>query len=76
MWAPDVYEGAPTPISALFAAVPKLGLFLIGIKIFYVLFYDLIFFLAKCRIILFINFNISRNIFCSSPNKNKTIFSF
>lgn len=44
MWAPDVYEGAPTPISALFAAVPKLGLFLIGIKIFYVLFYDLIFF--------------------------------
>lgn len=39
-----MYEGAPTPISALFASVPKLGLFLILIKLFYILFYDLIFF--------------------------------
>lgn len=44
MWAPDVYEGAPTPVSMLFASVPKLGLFYILIKIFYLLFYDLILF--------------------------------
>jgi NADH-quinone oxidoreductase subunit N len=25
MWTPDVYEGAPTPITALFAAAPKLA---------------------------------------------------
>jgi NADH-quinone oxidoreductase subunit N len=31
MWTPDVYEGAPTPVTALFAAAPKvaaMGLFL------------------------------------------------
>lgn len=25
MWAPDVYEGAPTPVTAFFAAAPKLS---------------------------------------------------
>ena len=25
MWTPDVYEGAPTPVTAFFAAAPKLG---------------------------------------------------
>jgi NADH-quinone oxidoreductase subunit N len=25
MWAPDVYEGAPTPVTAFFAAAPKLA---------------------------------------------------
>jgi NADH-quinone oxidoreductase subunit N len=25
MWAPDVYEGAPTPVSAFFASAPKLA---------------------------------------------------
>ncbi|MBZ5782452.1 proton-conducting transporter transmembrane domain-containing protein, partial [Klebsiella aerogenes] len=25
MWTPDVYEGAPTPIVAFFAAAPKLA---------------------------------------------------
>lgn len=27
MWAPDVYEGAPTPTTALLATVPKMGVF-------------------------------------------------
>jgi len=30
MWAPDVYEGAPTPVTAFFAAAPKVA----GIAIF------------------------------------------
>src|SRR5207344_2328925 len=30
MWTPDVYEGAPTPVTAFFAAAPKIA----GIAIF------------------------------------------
>ena len=30
MWTPDVYEGAPTPVTAFFAAAPKVA----GIAIF------------------------------------------
>ena len=25
MWTPDVYEGAPTPVTAFFAAAPKVA---------------------------------------------------
>jgi len=35
MWAPDVYEGAPTPITAFFAIVPKLGIFVILLKLIF-----------------------------------------
>jgi NADH-quinone oxidoreductase subunit N len=33
MWTPDVYEGAPTPVTAFFAAAPKLAGFALLIKI-------------------------------------------
>ena len=33
MWAPDVYEGAPTIITALLATVPKIGIFSILVQI-------------------------------------------
>lgn len=33
MWAPDVYEGAPTMITALLATVPKVGVFSILVQI-------------------------------------------
>ena len=26
MWTPDVYEGAPTPVTAFFASAPKVAL--------------------------------------------------
>ena len=32
MWTPDVYEGAPTPITAFFAVVPKVAGFAVLIK--------------------------------------------
>ena len=32
MWAPDVYEGSPTPITAFFATIPKIGAIAILIK--------------------------------------------
>lgn len=41
MWAPDVYEGSPTPVTAYFAIVPKLAVFAITVRIVYVSFFDL-----------------------------------
>jgi NADH-quinone oxidoreductase subunit N len=32
MWTPDVYEGAPTPVSAFFAVAPKLAAFALFIR--------------------------------------------
>jgi len=34
VWTPDVYEGAPTPVSALFAAGPKAAAFALLLRIF------------------------------------------
>ena len=33
MWTPDVYEGAPTPVTAFFAAVPKLAAMALLIRV-------------------------------------------
>nr|YP_009720836.1 NADH dehydrogenase subunit 2 [Chlorella vulgaris]QGN75025.1 NADH dehydrogenase subunit 2 [Chlorella vulgaris] len=40
MWSPDVYEGAPTPITAFFVIVPKAALFGVFLRIFLESFYD------------------------------------
>jgi NADH-quinone oxidoreductase subunit N len=34
VWTPDVYEGAPTPVTALFSAGPKAGTFALLLRIF------------------------------------------
>src|SRR5579859_378669 len=34
IWTPDVYEGAPTPVTALFAAGPKAAAFALMLRIF------------------------------------------
>jgi len=41
MWAPDVYEGSPTPVTAYFSIVPKLAVFAITVRILYVSFFDI-----------------------------------
>ncbi|HEY6466957.1 MAG TPA: NADH-quinone oxidoreductase subunit N [Candidatus Acidoferrales bacterium] len=38
IYAPDVYEGAPSPVTALLASAPKVATFAIMIRIFYVAF--------------------------------------
>jgi NADH-quinone oxidoreductase subunit N len=38
VWVPDVYEGAPTPITAFFSVGPKLASYAILARIFYVAF--------------------------------------
>ena len=35
MWTPDVYEGAPTPITALFAAAPKVAAVMLMARMLY-----------------------------------------
>lgn len=40
MWSPDVYEGAPTPITAFFLIVPKAALFGVFLRLFLESFYD------------------------------------
>lgn len=40
MWSPDVYEGAPTPITAYFVIVPKVALFGVFVRVFMESFYD------------------------------------
>jgi len=43
MWSPDVYEGAPTPVTAFFIIVPKAALFGVFLRIFLECFYDFLF---------------------------------
>ncbi len=38
VYAPDVYEGAPTPVTALLASAPKAAAFAILLRVFYVAF--------------------------------------
>jgi len=40
MWSPDVYEGAPTPVTAFFSIVPKMAIFALLLRMFYSTFYD------------------------------------
>ena len=43
MWAPDVYEGSPTPITAFFSIAPKIAILAVFLRLFLYSFYDLIF---------------------------------
>jgi NADH-quinone oxidoreductase subunit N len=40
MWTPDVYEGAPTPVTAFLAAAPKVAALALTIRVFYEAFGD------------------------------------
>jgi NADH-quinone oxidoreductase subunit N len=42
MWTPDVYEGAPTPVTALFAAAPKVAAVALLTRVLYQPFADLL----------------------------------
>ncbi len=41
MWAPDVYEGAPTSVTAFFSITPKAAILAVFIRLFLDSFYDL-----------------------------------
>jgi proton-translocating NADH-quinone oxidoreductase chain N len=42
MWAPDVYEGAPTAVTAYFSLVPKVAFFAVFVRFFVVSLHDLL----------------------------------
>ena len=42
MWAPDVYEGSPTSVTAFFAILPKIAALTIFVRVLYVPFFNLI----------------------------------
>jgi proton-translocating NADH-quinone oxidoreductase chain N len=44
MWAPDVYEGAPYPVTIIFSVVPKIGMVAVIIKVFYFALYEGLFY--------------------------------
>lgn len=44
VWAPDVYEGTTTPVTAFFAITVKLSIFAVFIKLFFFAFFELFYF--------------------------------
>lgn len=50
MWSPDVYEGAPTSVTAFFMITPKVALFAVFLRIFLESFYD--FFMPWQKIVI------------------------
>ncbi len=42
MWTPDVYEGAPTPVTAFFAVAPKIAAMLLLVRLLLVPFADML----------------------------------
>ena len=55
MWAPDVYQGAATPVTSFFASVPKMAAIIILIRILYVPFDNFI--SSWSQIIIFVSFS-------------------
>ena len=55
MWAPDVYQGAATPVTSFFASVPKMAAIIILIRILYVPFDSFI--SSWSQIIVFVSFS-------------------
>jgi len=53
MWTPDVYEGAPTPITAFFAAAPKLAALALLARVLYEAFGGL--FIQWQKIVIFLS---------------------
>ena len=52
MWTPDVYEGAPTSITAFFAVVPKIAAFAVLMRILFIAFFELAFVWQQILIVM------------------------
>ena len=76
MWAPDVYEGAPTSVTAFFSIVPKVSVLAVFIRLFYEGFYDLM--VPWQQLILFssIASMILGSLAALSQNKVKRLLAF
>ena len=73
MWAPDVYEGAPTIVSTFFAVVPKIAILGFLLRFLVTSFYDLAdFWQQHCIFIIIINGDCVFS--CFATKKTKTFF--
>lgn len=76
MWSPDVYEGAPTPITAFFIIVPKASVFAVFLRIFIESFYDFFLPWQKLIIIASISSLIVGSLAALSQTKIKRLLAF
>jgi proton-translocating NADH-quinone oxidoreductase chain N len=76
MWAPDVYEGAPTAVTAFFSIVPKISLFAVFIRLFFESFYDLMLPWQKILLFCSIASMLLASLAAMSQNKIKRLLAF
>ncbi len=76
MWAPDVYEGVPTSVTAFFSITPKISILAIVIKVFTDSFYDFMFPWQKIFIFSSICSMIYASFAAMSQNKIKRLLAF
>ena len=76
LWAPDVYEGAPTSVTAFFAIVPKIAILSLVVKIVFVCFLWFIVTMARSIDIMFDYLNDYWNIGALWQNKIKRLLAY
>ena len=76
MWAPDVYEGAPTSVTAFFAIVPKISIAAILLRLCYVASYGFIFSWQKIFILSSIASMILGSAAALAQNKIKRLLAW
>ena len=76
MWAPDVYEGAPTAVTAFFSIAPKIALFGVFVRVFLCSFYDFMFPWQKILIFCSLASMILGALAAMSQNKMKRLLAY
>jgi proton-translocating NADH-quinone oxidoreductase chain N len=76
MWAPDVYEGAPTAVTAFFSIAPKIALFGVFARVFLWSFYDFMFPWQKMLIFSSLASMILGALAAMSQNKMKRLLAY
>ena len=76
MWAPDVYEGAPTAVTAFFSIAPKIALFGVLLRVFLSTFYDFMFPWQKILIFCSLASMITGALAAMSQNKMKRLLAY
>jgi NAD(P)H-quinone oxidoreductase subunit 2 len=76
MWTPDVYEGAPTPVTAFLSVGAKLGGFAIAVRLLWFLFADMAFEWTNIIGVLAILSMIIGNIVALSQNSLKRMLAY
>ena len=76
MWAPDVYEGAPTSVTAFFSITPKIAILAVFLRIFVDSFYDFMVPWQKILIFCSIASMLLGALAALSQNKIKRLLAF